>query len=222
MRGHRKLANGYLVQHIKVAVVDRLLNQTADKELGLLATHGMPHFCLSGNCPALASAHGRCRPQVQADGGPFQATAERGQAVAGAKRRQRRGGPLSRRPEQVNMAARLGWESWLATRAESAIRRQEPPCSVRFYKQSAGRVSTDAAYDRPSDRTRPGLRRETAQPPTGTFSTEASKICPIEASSWAWNCSSVCWADRSWSSAREKLAIMPGSLASNAHASSRL
>jgi hypothetical protein len=62
----------------------------------------------------------------------------------------------------------------------------------------------------------------TAQPLAGTLCTEASNICSVEASNRAWNCSSVCWADRSWSSAREKLAIMLGSLASNAHASSRL
>jgi hypothetical protein len=63
---------------------------------------------------------------------------------------------------------------------------------------------------------------ETGQPPAGTLCTEASKICPIEASSRAWNCSPVCCSDRPSSSAREKLAIMLGSRASSAHASSRL
>lgn len=68
------------------------------------------------------------------------------------------------------------------------------------------------------------LRRclETAQPLAGILCTEASKICWIEASSRAWNCSSVCCSYRPASSAREKLAIMLGSRASNAHASSRL
>src|SRR5215468_2625875 len=67
-----------------------------------------------------------------------------------------------------------------------------------------------------------GRPRPTAQPLAGTLSTEASKICPIEASSCAWNCSSVCWSDSPSSSAREKLAIMLGSRASSAHALSRL
>jgi hypothetical protein len=71
-------------------------------------------------------------------------------------------------------------------------------------------------------RERSATRRGTAQPPAGTLSTEASKICPIEVSSRAWNCSPVCWSVSPSSSAREKLAIMLGSRASNAHALSRL
>jgi hypothetical protein len=43
-RGQGNLAGGDLVQHIKVAVVDRLLNQTADKELVLVSGHRMPRF----------------------------------------------------------------------------------------------------------------------------------------------------------------------------------
>ncbi len=89
--------------------------------------------------------------------------------------------------------------------------------------EAAGVVAggSECALTRRSERPfRP--EAETAQPPVGTLSTEASKICLIEASNCAWNCSLVCWSDRSSSSAREKLAIMLGSLASNAHASSRL
>jgi len=83
------------------------------------------------------------------------------------------------------------------------------------------RVHSPRRSDRPSGRTRLGPGRETAQPPAGTFFTDASKICPIEASSCASNCSPVCRSDSPSSSAREKLAIMLGSLASNAHAWSR-
>jgi len=107
-------------------------------------------------------------------------------------------------------------------RVDAGLDAAEPGFSVKFCKQPAARVSSDPACDRhfrPDAVRPPG---EPAQPPTGAFSTEASKICPIEASNSAWHCSSVCWSDSPSSSAREKLAIMMGSLASNAHASSRL
>lgn len=71
-----------------------------------------------------------------------------------------------------------------------------------------------AAYSEP--------RRRTAQLPGCTLRAEASKIWPIEASRRAWNCSPVCWSDSPSSRAREKLAIMAWSLASNEHAWLRL
>jgi hypothetical protein len=55
-RGQRNLAVGDFVQHVKVAVVDRLVNQTADKELVLLGGHSMPRFCLRGDCRLWACA----------------------------------------------------------------------------------------------------------------------------------------------------------------------
>jgi hypothetical protein len=56
-RGSGDLAVGDFVQHIKVAVAGRLLNQAADGELVLLGGHGLPRSCPRGDCRALAGVH---------------------------------------------------------------------------------------------------------------------------------------------------------------------
>jgi hypothetical protein len=41
-RSQRDLAIGYFVQHLKVAPIDRIFNQTADQELVLFSAHAFP------------------------------------------------------------------------------------------------------------------------------------------------------------------------------------
>jgi pimeloyl-ACP methyl ester carboxylesterase len=81
------------------------------------------------------------------------------------------------------------------------------------------RLGAARAVRRRPARDRPGAAPAAAQP---VLVTEAAKIWPIEASSRAVNCSSVWSAVSPSSNAREKLAIIAGSLASRSHATSRL